>query len=916
MGFFEYYFDLDASKTENQVLCPFPHTVPNTTLVYHEQHPSAHVNLDKRTFHCKACSVGHSEHSFIQALYGCNYASASRLQYLYQQCESSVEWDALALNEDTQRTLSSFGITPETAEELKIKSAANGSIMFPVIQHGCLLDIRTYTPGGSPKVKSRAGAPAGLILPYHEWLSSNKVTLICAGEKDMAVARSHGFNAITITGGENALPIQPELFRDKRVAIVYDNDNTGKVGAQKLGNFLLQYCKSVKVCTGFHEVCKEDKEDITDFFTKYGKSREDLITYLRNTPEYVSTEPASEEYDAPLVDLYTACRPEYVNKLVTSNVQVVAVSDTAFIAPAEMVAIKTDGSSWEPREWKLSPKTMPDVLHMIDNGFKESDLAANYRDILHIMQKEKYIHIKKLQKITVYRCVITDLYETTAKDIIPTELTAYCMGTKLESGKKYKITYKVVPHPYKGQALIALIWQTSKANDSVTDFVVTPQIKENLREFLSDAPLAERIDTCVEKVKGLLNYNGNNTLIKAIDFAYHTALEFNFGRFTHLRGYLDTIIVGESRMGKSSTAECLRKTYGLGAFTSLAGNAATTAGLIGGSNKVANGSYQTRAGLIPQNHKGLLIFEELGKTTSNIIKELTDIRSSNEVRIARVSGTITLPATVRMITLTNVKNTDGVIKPIASYPNGISILTELIGTAEDIARYDIALILGDRGPEDIDPMWQPAEPYSEEAYRARIRWIWSRTAEQIQIAPELGYYIVQQANALNAEYGCHIKIFGTEAWKKIARLAIAIAGYVVSSDEDFENIIVLKEHVDYAVQFLKEIYDNPVFKLKEYAMNERKYSTIDDAGVALLQDIYIKAPALLLQLEQVASTTKNTLQAATGLTNDEYNAQMNKLAMGLFITFSKYEICPTERFRIGMSRINRNVRATRVGEQV
>ena len=72
--------------------------------------------------------------------------------------------------------------------------------------------------------------------------------------------------------------------------------------------------------------------------------------------------------------------------------------------------------------------------------------------------------------------------------------------------------------------MIALIWQTSKANDSVSDFVVTPQIKENLREFLSDAPLAERIDTCIEKVKGLLNYNGNSTLIKAIDFAYHTSL--------------------------------------------------------------------------------------------------------------------------------------------------------------------------------------------------------------------------------------------------------------------------------------------------------------------------------------------------------------------------------------------------------
>ena len=121
-----------------------------------------------------------------------------------------------------------------------------------------------------------------------------------------------------------------------------------------------------------------------------------------------------------------------------------------------------------------------------------------------------------------------------------------------------------------------------------------------------------------------------------------------------MRGYLDTLIVGESRTGKSSTANTLRKEYGLGVFTSLAGNSATIAGLIGGSNKTPTG-FQTRAGVIPQNHRGLVIFEEFGKCKQDVVSELTDIRSSNEVRIARVSGTITLPALVRMIALTNAK---------------------------------------------------------------------------------------------------------------------------------------------------------------------------------------------------------------------------------------------------------------------
>ena len=157
---------------------------------------------------------------------------------------------------------------------------------------------------------------------------------------------------------------------------------------------------------------------------------------------------------------------------------------------------------------------------------------------------------------------------------------------------------------------------------------------------------------------------------------------------------------------------------------------------MGGSNKTASG-YQTRAGVIPQNHKGLIVFEEFGKSSHQVSAELTDIRSSNEVRIARVSGTLTLPALVRMITLTNPKTVNGQIKSIASYPNGFSILTELVDTAEDIARYDMIVILSDRGASEIDPLWTPDEPLPQEVYRTRIRWIWSRTAEQIIIPQDV-----------------------------------------------------------------------------------------------------------------------------------------------------------------------------------
>lgn len=924
MSFLSEFFSIGEGFKETAVCCPFDHFTANG-LAYKESNPSAHVNTIEHLFHCKVCGVGYSETQFIQQIFGCSYLDAKRIQRVFQSKETHSEWkQETNLNDTTKAIAKSFNISDEVLEDLNVASAphAEEALMFPVFMYGHLMDIRTYQKDATPKCKSRAGCITGLIIPFDVWrgTASTRVTLICAGEKDMAVARSHGFNAITITGGENSLVKCPKLFTDRPVAIVYDNDEAGIAGAKKLAMELLQYTPKVKVVTGFHEVCKENKEDITDFFNKYHKTKQDLIRYIEQTEYYQpTTDDKFQSY--PCVNLLTAARPEKLNKMLQSNIQVVSVAESSFASPAAIIAekFKVTGDkdtmlAGEVREWELSENTIQDVLHLIDNNFKEDTINENIRKLLKIPKAERCVKIKTLTKQTVFKAFVTDLFETNDDSVQPMEFTAYSIGHKLESGQKYLVTYKLVPHPYKGQQLIMIITNAVQANDSVSNFKIDDTVKENLNVIRNmSGTVSEKIDKLVEHVKGIIGYNGNNTLIKALDFAYHTVLEFNFGTFQNVRGYLDTIVVGESRVGKSSTADALRKTYGLGTFTSLAGNSATIPGLIGGSNKTANG-YQTRAGIIPQNHKGLIIFEEFGKSNANIISELTDIRSSNEVRITRVSGTITLPAMVRMISLTNVKNTSGTIKAIAAYPNGIAIITELVGTAEDIARYDQIVILSDRGASQIDPLWQPEAPLPIDVYQTRVRWVWSRKPENVILDKTVSAYIVEQANALNKVYDCHIKIFGTEAWKKISRLAIAIAAYTVSTDDTYENIIVTKEHVDYAVEFYKTLYDNPTFKLREYVAHEKLYSTIDTEGVALLQDLYTKSPSLILQLEQCASATKNMLSAATGLSNDDLNKALNKLTRGLFIKFANHDIIPTERFRLGLAQINRNTNVTRLGE--
>ena len=55
--------------------------------------------------------------------------------------------------------------------------------------------------------------------------------------------------------------------------------------------------------------------------------------------------------------------------------------------------------------------------------------------------------------------------------------------------------------------------------------------------------------------------------------------------------------------------------------------------------------------------------------------------------------------------------------------------------------------------------------------------------------------------------------------------------------------------------------------------------------------------------------------SASGLDNEMYNKLMQKLTQGLFIQYETYDIIPTQRFRKGMSMINRAGHIHKVGEQ-
>lgn len=927
MEFFKKYFKLDElsplGNGEYAVRCPFDHRDQYGNL-YKETHPSAHINPDKSLFHCKVCAIGLSEPSFLSKVEGISYKDALITLKLLEKSDMS-DWDIKVQNlrssETTMNLVRKLGLD-SVVSSLKLGYSGDG-IDFPVFMYGELLDVRTYNPEGQPKVKGRYGGK-NLIVPFDLWREDPRDTVLAAGEKDMAIFRANGFNAITFTGGEQSFPkLFKASFKGRKIYIVYDNDDAGREGAKKAAHFLKEAGAIPYIVTGHYEVCSEKGEDAHDFFMKYGKTSTDMQLILQNTSEASEVELEKiKEIVHPLIRIGDSAKGQYANtRYVRSKVTVLSMFEDLYNVPDyvsfEKLTHDEDSVLMQgaTREWVLDETNAEELLYLMDGRVTENTRNKALRSLSGLGANEEGLRMRVMSSVNVFKAVVTDVLDTSTDDSKASELLIYSIGTELRAGKRYEITYKPVSHPTEGQKIVGIVTKLDEASSSVENFKVTDAVKESLKCFQIQPgeTIKSKMNEFFERSKGFIGVESRKLVTWATDMYFHTPLEFKIGKRIE-RAYLDVMVIGDPRTMKSQTAKRMREMYELGTVTSL--KTATAAGLIGGSDKVG-GSFKTKVGLIPQSHKGAIIMEEFSGGGKQIASQLTEIRSSNRVRILRVNGHTDVPAMVRMLSISNpATKGSGISLALNQYPSGIKVILDLVGASEDIARYDFFILVdepqGYTSPLDAFDL----EPYEKESYMNRIRWVWSRKPEQVEITRPIAEYIVKVAERLNQDYDCHIKLFGAEAWKKLTRVAISVAGMTVSTDETYENIIVTREHVDFAAVWLQGIYDNSLFKLRSYVDNERAYNMCREVDIDALQKIYVRHAAALEEMEISTDMTQKQLQLVSGLDSKEFAEMVSTLGASKFIQWQGERIVPTGKFRKAMRKINRQVYLKAASERV
>lgn len=910
--FFSWYFNNPTLKTngEANVCCPFEHDKGYDT------RPSAHIHLDKGVFHCKTCyaegrNTGMSEIGFIAQAYNISYEKAvaflgkfSDFEELPDAWENTTE--ALMETEYADYLRDERGLTNETIRRYQLGYTGDG-IRYPILVYGQLCDVRTYQPDGQPKMRSRKGA-SPLLFPLDEWLADTGDTLLCAGENDTLIARQNGHNALCVTGGEGTFPdVFLHLFKGKTVNICYDMDAAG-ISASKIIAFkLAQAGASVRLVTLSGLTGEKSDKDITDALVK----RKLPASYLQQCiddavlfDENMVKEQKNKSY--PVINLWDVPQGRYHGRDLSCRVISSGQYDMPMRTPSA-VEWKCNGAvegnklcevcplSGRSGYWTLDESNLQAVMELVDVNHEQQ--RKTIHKLIHMPTKCPNGEYTIMARQEVRKIIFTPDMETEFKDV---EQYAYVVGHDLEDGMRYRVFFRSYAHPLDDQRVFMIVHKSDVSDNALNTFQMTDTLKEQLKVFQGNP--FEKMRERVEQVHGLTRtFRPPDMIVHAVNIMYHSPLTFLFND-NDLKGYPEGLIVGESRTGKSETTRRMMEHYGIGNMVAVKG--ATTAGLLGGAEKATHGGFRIAWGTIPRNNRGIVFLDELSGMSKDVMASLTDMRSSGTATVHKIS-TGKAPAQTRMLWLSNPRvQSNGTSKDIREYPSGVDVVMDLVGSDEDIARFDFCMLIVRQEGSSVSPLDRPKlSALPSELYRNLIYWVWSRKKEQIVIDPSNQDYLIQVTNQLNQQFDSRIKFLGVEAWKKLARIAVACAGATFSTI-DGETLVVERTHIDWAAEFLRKCYDNDLFRLREY-VKERRMLDETNESVNQLVHSFIRNYKVLVNTiyEATSPMSLYNLQAISGLDRDKFNHVINTLTSNYLIKVSKEGIEATRRLRQAIDHV-------------
>jgi hypothetical protein len=844
-----------ASSNKLTVLCPF-----------HDDHnPSGSIDLINGFYNCWSCNRHTTLLKYLAVRFGKSlkeiyYAvgklDSTPISYKIQDPGDVEEWHTTLLSRPECMQLvvelTKRGLNLDAIREHRLGAFIDGSgvacVRIPIYsKRGDVIGVKDYRPGAEklkftwPHTNCNRGNKEENIqqLLYPADQLAYPIVVICGGEiKAIAagiILNSCDIGAVSGTGSESIpfTPSQLAAFKYKIVYVCYDIDATGIEGALKLCRSLIhQEGAAVHLIKLPLDLEKYPHGDVNDYIASGGN----LLKLVQDTLKWEYVPPTFEavshivEGEEPLdTTLDKAVSASMAKKKVKLKTVISSMDTSPYSIPKGIRIVcergdhKCCGGCKIYEEFTVMPGDVVlsgerlELMEMVGQELQKQErilkkaFGIPTRCAAVVFYPQTFYHVEDV-RVSQHLDIMSRTNERSMQ-------AAYIVGEgRLELNEGYTMTGRMYPHPSTQQATL-LISAFEAAQDALSSYV--PTNLNALEIFRPSEWTITGIETKLAEIYTDLAYNvthiyGRQDLHLLYDLAYHSVL-FLSGP---LKGWVEVLVVGDSAQGKTLCVDRLIHHYGLGERVICKG--ATIPGLLGGLQQHGKRWFASW-GKIPTQDRRLVALDELKGTSPEVIAGLTDMRSSGIATLTKIEKRQT-NARTRLIMISNPRT-----RTIREYNTGVEAIHELIGSAEDIRRFDAIMVVAQREVPDelIHSYNRPTVPniYTPDLCRDLILYAW--TVRNVEF--EDLNYLHLSAMQMITEYVEDVPIVdsGTMS-EKLMRLSAALAVRTFSI-KDPNTVLVRTCHIDYILSFLKRTYSSPAFGYLEYSRKRQESETLLNA---------------------------------------------------------------------------------------
>ncbi len=705
-----------------------------------------------------------------------------------------------------------------------------------------IVNAKLYAPGdheGPKMIWTVSGVGGNYLYPSRAW--SEPWVVLVEGETDVITLRGYGFPACSGTAGAGDPVPEGDWWRGKTVFVLMDIDEAGLEATEKAIYRMRELAAAivkVELPDWPGRPAKADPSDYVQYLRNQGLDATSIQQAIGTVLERGERlEGSDSALDAEPVEctFAQALSSVHLNGKVRFKARVLARSANRYMLPIEYeVRCPATGQQWCRR--------CP--MSQVHHGIGRFRHDARRQESLRLVQCPASIQVQEVKAMQgiARPCPEPILNAIRSKDVEVCMIgesthdangntherarreAYFVLGNKhLEENRDYELEAYVYAHP-KSQQAVFLVTSYKPLANAFEGYHVDATAIDKLSVFQpapGQDPYDKIIEVCEDLAESVTLIKGRPDLHAAYRCVFHSVLQFNLGGEFVKRGWLEALVIGDTRCGKSKAYQLMSEHYGVGTLVDC--KMQTIAGILGSVQQAPSGEFYALAGLLPQNDGGIVCFDEFAARNrgGDFVGALSSTRAEGVVRINKAASG-EFKARVRSIWLAN----PGLGELMAELPDmGCELVPRVILQPEDIARFDFAMAVSQlEVPTTLVNRVHDMPPpkYDAETSRELIRWVYSRKPDQIKFEPSALEYLPQISEWLSQKYDPSIPIVEINDQKtRVAKLSVAVAAQLFSTD-DGENIVVKAAHIQAAARLFCLWYDKPSMGYDMYSESIRQ----------------------------------------------------------------------------------------------